>query len=370
MDLDVAVVGASSSGLYAAGLLAEAGLKVALFEGEEGPPAPRTLIVTHRLSRMVAFDGAVLNRVRVIRLSTAKRAADVVLEEADLVLERSKLLAELEERARRAGAEVLYGYRFRGFLPCRGGVVLRFGRGDVRAKAVIGADGATSDVARAAGIALPPSAFISQAKVRSPGWDPSVVHVRFSGDGFFCWIIPESEEVGVVGVIGKDSCEAREALGSFLRSRGLEPSEYQEARVSLYHPSLKPLGSVGGARVLLVGDAAGQVKVTTMGGLVAGLRGAAAAARSIVRGTSYLRELGPLRRELDLHWLIRSLLSSTEDGIYDTLIKNITPQVRRVLGRYTRDELSKLLVHISLSQPRLPILGLKLSLKSISRWPI
>ena len=51
MKIDVAIIGASSSGLYAAWLLARAGRRVGVFERNTAlNPAQRTLIVTPEFS--------------------------------------------------------------------------------------------------------------------------------------------------------------------------------------------------------------------------------------------------------------------------------------------------------------------------------
>ena len=63
----------------------------------------------------------------------------------------------------------------------------------------------------------------------------------------------------------------------------------------------------------MVGDAAGQVKVTTVGGTVTGIEGANAAARAILKRTSYRHELSSLKRELDLHWFIRVMLDRLDN---------------------------------------------------------
>ena len=56
---------------------------------------------------------------------------------------------------------------------------------------------------------------------------------------------------------------------------------------------------VGNGSVYVVGDAAGQVKVTTVGGIVTGFRGALGVAEAILYGGASA-ELRSLRRELNL----------------------------------------------------------------------
>ena len=95
---------------------------------------------------------------------------------------------------------------------------------------------------------------------------------------------------------------------------------------------------MSGSDIYLVGDAASQVKVTTVGGLVTGLRGAKAAANAILRRTDYLKELRPLRRELSLHLLIRTILNRFHSADYDRLLDLLNEKTIRLLGLYNRDQ--------------------------------
>jgi flavin-dependent dehydrogenase len=367
---DVAVVGASTSGLYAAEQLARSGLAVGVFERQrEIQPARRTYIITPQLRRLLDYDPepVVLHRIRFMDVATPGAFARVELGEPDVIIERSELTRWLKERALKAGATLHSGYRFQQISPHPGGAELGFSgpdRVDVRvtAGAVIGADGVTSDVASASGLNLPPSVPIVQAEVRlPPDWNPEVSQVWFDvrKTRYFYWLIPESPEVGVAGLVGEPHGDTRALLREFLEQHRLEPLAYQGGQVAMHHPRLRPQGSVGGAPVFLVGDAAGQVKVTTVGGTVTGLWGAKAAARALLNGGSYARELRPVKRELDLHWAIRLVLERLDNRGYDTVVRSVNQGVEGFLGRYNRDEMAGTIWRLPLLQPRLLWIGLK-----------
>jgi flavin-dependent dehydrogenase len=110
--------------------------------------------------------------------------------------------------------------------------------------------------------------------------------------------------------------------------------------------------------VYLVGDAAAQVKVTTVGGIVTGFRGALGVAESIVNHGESL-ELRRLRRELDMHLLLRRSLHHFHQSDYSRLVDLLNDSARRSLSDYSRDEALKVLWHICLSQPRLILMGLR-----------
>src|SRR5205809_296293 len=94
VNLDVAIIGASSAGLYAAEQLARAGKRVAVFEKHPTlEPARRTLIITPELRRFLAPlpDACVLHRTSVIAVATPGASVRVRLAEPDLIVERSCL---------------------------------------------------------------------------------------------------------------------------------------------------------------------------------------------------------------------------------------------------------------------------------------
>jgi flavin-dependent dehydrogenase len=152
--------------------------------------------------------------------------------------------------------------------------------------------------------------------------------------------------------------ETRKHLENFLEKRRLTPLEFQGARIPVYKKWIPVRKQIGNGSVYLVGDAAAQVKVTTIGGTVTGLRGALGAAEAILnRGAS--RELRALRRELDIHLLLRRSLHDFQQADYSQLVDLLNDGAKRSLGTYSRDEAWKILWRVCLSQPRLILLGIR-----------
>jgi flavin-dependent dehydrogenase len=189
---------------------------------------------------------------------------------------------------------------------------------------------------------------------------PNTVRVWFVPDDtpYFYWLIPESSERAVLGLIGEDGQEIRRSLERFMEKRGFTPLGYQGARIPVYDRWTPVERRVGAGRVFLVGDAAGQVKVSTVGGIVTGFRGAIGVSESIMNGGES-RELRSLRRELDLHLLIRKTIHHFKQTDYSHLVDLMNDSTRRSLSQYTRDEASRVLWSIALSQPRLLLLALR-----------
>lgn len=371
MTKHVAIIGASSAGLSAAARLAQAGFRVHVYDEHlDLAPARRTLIVTPRLAELVRPlpQEAILHRVNVMTMTSAHAQASVQLAQSDLIVERRALVDVFARRAREAGATLHLGYRLLSLEPRSDGVSLVWGGPDGKAPerilvhAIIGADGFRSQVAEWAGIPIPPTAPILQAEVAlPPTWDPRVVQVWFHREDtpYFYWLIPESEERGVLGLVGLLGQDLHAILQRFMAQKGFMPLSFQGAPVALHHPRLRPWGRIGPAHVLLIGDAAGQVKNTTVGGTVTGLWGAQAAAEALIRDVPYAWTLRPLKRELDLHWFIRRALDGLCDRDYDTLLQTLNPAVQRFLAMRNRDQMAWAFVRALALQPRLIGLGLR-----------
>src|SRR6202050_288244 len=365
----VAVVGGSAAGLFTASILARQGISVRVFERIETlEPDERTLIVTDRMRTLLgrAAQKSVVNEIRHFELFTDGRTATVTLKHPDLIIERRTLIQALAEEAQRAGASIELGRRFHALHPNGRGLVLEIDRCDdgtreeVRADTIVGGDGASSRVAHAAGWAPLETVPLVQAIVPLPkDMSPDTARVWFvpQDTPYFYWLIPESATRAALGLIGVTGPETRHHLEKFLEKRKLDPIEFQGARIPLYKKWVPVRRQLGRGSVYLVGDAAGQVKGTPVGGLVTGFRGALGVAQAIVDGR--FSELDTLRRELDLHLLLRRSLHDFQQADYSRLVDLLNDPAKQSLAEYSRDEAWKILWRVCLSQPRLVLLGLR-----------
>jgi flavin-dependent dehydrogenase len=227
--------------------------------------------------------------------------------------------------------------------------------------AIVGADGAQSCVARAAGWPRLTTVPLVQALVKLPSGMPSdTVRVWFIPDDtpYFYWLIPESSQQGALGLIGIDGQQTRRCLERFMEKRHFKALAFQGARIPVYERWVPIERRIGQGRVYLVGDAAAQVKVTTLGGVVTGFRGALGLSQSVLNdGVS--PELHALRRELDMHRLIRSSIHRFRQADYSRLVDWMNDGMRRSLSRVNRDEAARVLWHVCRNQPRLLLTGLR-----------
>jgi flavin-dependent dehydrogenase len=204
---------------------------------------------------------------------------------------------------------------------------------------VIGADGVQSAVARFCGIRPPPEILpgfeAELAAVKGPEGTARILVGRDVAPGFFAWLIPSGGGRGLLGLC----CEPGEtpAIRYFERLRGnpaLAPY-IRDARILRYIAGGVPV-SAGSAsfaeRVLLVGDAAGQVKPISGGGVYTGIRCALMAAQTASgaleeedlskgRLSAYERKWkGELGRELSIGRRIRRSYVHVTDAQMDELV--------------------------------------------------
>lgn len=374
----IAIVGSSAAGLYTAMLLARRGVQVQVLERAPAlDPIPRTLIVTRHLRKLLGpvAEPAIVNEINRFELFTDGRSATIQLAKPDLVIERSALIRNLALQAQHAGTQINFGRKFVKLEGTSGGIKVitenssgstpgtqqENWNGDQEFGAVIGADGASSKVAESAGWPRQNTVPLVQAIVKLPAdYPPGTVRVWFIPDDtpYFYWLIPDSPTHAALGLIGEDGAATRLALNNFMVKRNFEPISFQGARIPVYERWVPVERSVGNGKVYLVGDAAGQVKVTTVGGIVTGFRGAEGVAESILTGGSN-KSLKKLRRELDLHLLIRRGIHHFQQQDYSGLVDLLNASARESLSTYTRDEAARVLWHVFRKQPRLLLVGLR-----------
>jgi digeranylgeranylglycerophospholipid reductase len=364
---EVVVVGGSAAGLYTASCVAQGGRAVRVLESKPTlDPAPRTLIVTDHFRQQVngAACASILNEIRRFELFTNGRSAVVALKKPDLIIERSRLIRALAQEVHEAGAQFDYDTRFLGLTPNGSGLHVQVDRAgqkdEIYAESVVGADGAASRVARASGWPAVETVPLVQALVKLPKDCPvDTTRVWFVPDDtpYFYWLIPESAERAALGVIGEQGRDTKRCFDRFLEKKGFEPLEWQGARIPVYRRWVSVQRTVGNSDVYLVGDAAAQVKVSTIGGIVTGFRGARGVADAILQKGR--KELRALRRELETHWLVRRTLHYFRQEDYCRLVDMLNDATRQSLGEINRDESTRLLWNVVRRQPKLALLGLR-----------
>jgi len=383
---EVAVVGAGPAGSMAAKKAAEAGAEVVIFE--EHPRAGWPVQCAGLLGvAAVAESELPLAKfaLRAVRGATivspggfqvAFKSDEVRAWVVDRRIFDRALLAE----AARSGAEVRMASPVTNLARDGGGCILTIGRGadrqKIEAKVVISAEGVGARIARSAGIG-PPGEILSSAQVEVPFQvqDPEMVEV-FLGEevapGFFAWAIPSQEGVARVGL----SC--RNNACPYLKRLLKSPPIRSRIRGGSLHLvvgglPLGPPASTVADGIIAVGDAAGQVKPTSGGGIypglvcakIAGEVAATAASEgdsSVARLSEYERRWrSALNRELRLGMIVHRMRAGMADSELDDLVRHLGGRgdlVGIIEGEGDIDRPSRVMKKVA---PRMGLFGLRMA---------
>ena len=95
------------------------------------------------------------------------------------------------------------------------------------------------------------------------------------------------------------------------------------------------------------------------------MHGAKALVHAILNDRNYSKSLRELKRELNLHLLVRQVLNRFNEEDYDELLGMINGGVKTILEEWTRDELAQCFLRLIWTEPRLITIGAKALLKSL-----
>jgi digeranylgeranylglycerophospholipid reductase len=289
---DVVVVGAGPAGSRTARDLALRGLDVLVLEEHRvvGTPCHCSGLVTPRTLELANVgDGIVRNTIRgaVIHAPGIRPVTLGGDRVHAYVIDRTELDHLVWAQAAAAGATLLVRTRLESFDVADDHVAVRTRREgvrqDLRARLLVAADGAMSRVAQQLR-GTPPRGIVAGLGALA-GYDRNQFrdHVEVFLDpraapGWFGWTIPLPGDMARLGTGSANGIKPRE---SFERLRANFPETFGAARVHSHTGGLialwEPTPMVAD-RVMLVGDAARQVKPTSGGGIHAALEAATLAA--------------------------------------------------------------------------------------------
>ena len=151
--------------------------------------------------------------------------------------------------------------------------------------------------------------------------------------GFFAWVIPSNEGKGKVGVAGK-GINVSDTLNEILKEKG----KYSTIRKIFAPIWIKgPIEKFVDGKTVIVGDAAGQAKPTTAGGIFTSGMGGVFAGQAISKflktnEISHLQEYQKrwterFGKEFDRQLLARKILERLDNQTINKLFESITPEI-------------------------------------------
>ena len=354
---DVVVVGAGPVGSRVAELAAKRNLKVALIDKKKeiGKPVQCAGLVSHRLKSILTDlpDKVIINKVRRAKFVSPSASLELKHKKAAYVIDRERLDSFLFRKAKRAGADVANPVSFRGYakkVEADGSesLILNTDAGKMQTKILVGADGPMSTVATRAGLLRPANMLTGvQVTVKvKDHFDPDAVELFFGesvSPDFFGWVVPLDSGTARIGVAAKRAPVANlkrlveKRTGGEHSGAGVKPDVVGRINFGV-------MRSTSAERVMVVGDAAAQVKPFSGGGLVYGLLGAGYCANACTRAVKendFSAEF--FKREYDRKWkqhlawpMRRGMLCSRAMQNFDGGVSDFGADLTLRLGNYLK----------------------------------
>jgi digeranylgeranylglycerophospholipid reductase len=370
---DLIIIGGGPCGSHIARSLSQPGNRVAVVEkkARAGDSVCCTGILSQEcLNAFDLDDSLVLRRFSSAKLLSPSGKHLRLYREAPVAVavDRPRLDASLAGRAETAGAEYLFGATATEVSPDADAVKVKINgqhrETELTAKLAIIATGFGSPLPGKLSLGeIKQSSLGAQAEVATDGVEEVEVYFdRELAPGAFAWLVPTSEGKGLAGLLNQRRADAR--LQNFLDSlarQGKIASSQVPHRQGLI--PLRPLPRTYANRVLVVGEAAGQVKPTSGGGIYYGLLCADIAVEVALKALSaddfsaaaladYQKKWrARLSRELTIDYWARALLARLSNKHIDYLFRRARqkgmPEFVAASAKFSFDWHSRLLLRMA-----------------------
>ena len=276
---DAVVIGGGPAGSRVARLLAEKGHSVLVLERKTvlGDKCCTGIIGRECAEAFDIDEKVILRGVKSASLfSPSGNRLYVHREEIQAcILDRAAFDISMAERAQRAGAEYRFDSRVTDVTmkPTQATVTVssRGREEQIGAKAVVVACGFAPGLIRRLGLGtFRDCCYGAQAVIETAGIDEVEVYSGEMAPGFFSWLVPVSPSMARAGLLAREKPgEHLKKWLELLKSRGKIIST--DVKIKYGAIPIKPPDRTYGERMIAVGDAAGQVKPTSGGGIYYGL---------------------------------------------------------------------------------------------------
>ncbi|MBO3800348.1 MAG: NAD(P)/FAD-dependent oxidoreductase [Candidatus Brockarchaeota archaeon] len=263
-ECDALIIGGGPSGLITGSLISKKGFKTIVLEEhkEIGRPEQCTGLVSWRIGNIP--QELVLNRIETARFRFGKRYFEVSSPKKMVVIDRTGYDKHLAVKSLESMVEIKTGERAVGL---KDGKIITNRGNTYLGRMIVGADGPNSITAKLVGLKQPGNVLFAIQCVAKGVFEQDVVELRFepefSKDGF-AWVVPLSSNRARIGLVTEDNPLPRMRI--LLKKFDLEAIG-KPVGDSVRYGIMNRTVAHG---MILVGDAACQVKPFSLGGLVYG----------------------------------------------------------------------------------------------------
>ena len=342
---DVIIAGGSVSGLLAGREIAARGLSVAILEEDAEIGTPEHcggLVSINGIQNLgiIPSSNAIENKIKYARIFSYSKIFELNAEEQKvIVLDRRVFDKQIAFQTQRMGGDIRVRCSMRSISKKNDSgnddhhhyyYDVRTSEGNLKCNYFVDARGVTSILQRNREGVLQSA----QYEVYASWIERDTIEVKFDSErypGFFAWIIPTGRGKAKVGVAGK-SINAANALKSYMDSKGQSYSVIRKVYAPIWVRG--PLETFVYGRTLIIGDAAGQTKPTTAGGIytcgMGGIFAGRAIAKSIEQNNDKLlydyqkNWFSIFKEEFDKMIIARRLLERLDNEAIDELFSTIT----------------------------------------------
>lgn len=335
MSYDVVIAGASVAGLFCAREIAKAGYSVLVLEEDFEIGTPEHcggLVSASGLQDLgiIPSTKTLDSPIQKARLSSPSGVTlDIDAKKQNvIVINRRELDKQIAHQAQKNGAEIKVKTSLKEF---RTGQAVT-SAGVIDCKILVDARGIASIIQRDRTGTLQSA----QYEIYADWIQKGLVEVDFDSQkypGFFSWVIPAGDGMGKVGVAGK-GINAVSAIEKYLEQKG-KHSIIRKVFAPIWING--PIENFVENNTVIVGDAAGQAKPTTAGGIYSCGVGGILAGRAI---SDYLKSKNPddlksyqkswmqkFGKEFEKQLFARKMLERLDNNTIDKIFSTITPEM-------------------------------------------